>query len=696
LVTASSQIYVRDLSAHTTSLESVTWDGAVLLGGQNSTPTLSRNGRYLAFESTLQLDNRSDHDVNTWDVYLRDRGDGTTAATTAHVSHSDTPTFFPTLDSRSPSIAADGNFLAFQSNDFGLVPGDGNGTVDVFLYDRASTALTIVSRNDDNVQANSPSTGPSLSEHGGLVLFASAATNLVPVPFTDTSQLYLRNLRPNQAPVLQPVGPVDLVEAQPLHLNGQFSDDDSSTSWNATVDYGDGAGKQRLDLASDKTFVLDHVYAPGAYDLTVEVTDDAHATGSLAIHVAVTNVAPVVNLPSTLDLGFARTLDVSGTFRDPGSNETYSATVDYGDGAGPQTLALGPFSAPVGSFTLHHTYASAGTYNVAVAVSDGRGAPTTANLQIYLRPNQAPVLQPVGPVDLVEAQPLHLNGQFSDDDSSTSWNATVDYGDGAGKQRLDLASDKTFVLDHVYAPGAYDLTVEVTDDAHATGSLVIHVVVSNVAPSVSLLSTLDLAFSRTLDRFGTFVDPGSNETYAATVNYGDGTGTQPLALGPYSSPPNVGGSFTLHHTYASAGTYSVAVNVSDGRGDPTTATLVVKVGGYSYEFQDPVASSFIVGRNLPVKFTVRGPDGTPYFDPTVQVDVIDESGSVMNGPYVFGDQPSRAVTYSGDSYHVNVDTRDLVPGMYWLRVKFSSPTLTGEFTLGTTGTATGTKSRPVG
>ncbi|HEV8671466.1 MAG TPA: PKD domain-containing protein, partial [Candidatus Limnocylindria bacterium] len=289
-----------------------------------------------------------------------------------------------------------------------------------------------------------------------------------------------------------------------------------------------------------------------------------------------------------------------------------------------------------------------------------------------------------------------LNGQFSDDDSSTSWNATVDYGDGAGKQRLDLASDKTFVLDHVYAPGAYDLTVEVTDDAHATGSLVIHVVVSNVAPSVSLLSTLDLAFSRTLDRFGTFVDPGSNETYAATVNYGDGTGTQPLALGPYSSPPNVGGSFTLHHTYASAGTYSVAVNVSDGRGDPTTATLVVKVGGYSYEFQDPVASSFIVGRNLPVKFTVRGPDGTPYFDPTVQVDVIDESGSVMNGPYVFGDQPSRAVTYSGDSYHVNVDTRDLVPGMYWLRVKFSSPTLTGEFTLGTTGTATGTKSRPVG
>jgi hypothetical protein len=43
---------------------------------------------------------------------------------------------------------------------------------------------------------------------------------------------------------------------------------------------------------------------------------------------------------------------------------------------------------------------------------------------------------------------------------------------------------------------------------------------------------------------------------------------------------------------------------------------------------------------------------------------------------------------SGDSYHVNVDTRALAPGEYRLRVQFSSPTLTGEFTLSTAGSAT--------
>jgi hypothetical protein len=238
------------------------------------------------------------------------------------------------------------------------------------------------------------------------------------------------------------------------------------------------------------------------------------------------------------------------------------------------------------------------------------------------------------------------------------------------------------------------VTVEVTDDANATGSLVIHVVVSNVAPSVDLLSTMDLAFTKTLDTSGTFTDPGSTgETYTATVNYGDGTPTQALALGPYDASPLVGGSFTLHHSYAAAGTYTVVVTVSDSNGGSTTASMLVRVSGYTYEWLDPIADTFVVGRNLPVKFTVRGPDGAFVLDQSVVVDVIDANGNVVAGPYVFGDQPSRLVMWSSDSYHVNVDTKDLAPGMYWLRVTFSSPTLTGEFTLGTTGTAAATTSQ---
>jgi Tol biopolymer transport system component len=113
----------------------------------------------------------------------------------------------------------------------------------------------------------------------------------------------------------------------------------------------------------------------------------------------------------------------------------------------------------------------------------------------------------------------------------------------------------------------------------------------------------------------------------------------------------------------------------------------------TFEWLAPVSDTFSVGRNLPVKFTVHSLDGSAIFDTSVQADVVDSSGTVMAGPYSFGAQPSRAVTWSNDTYHVNVDTRDLTAGMYWLRVRFSSASLTAEFTLATNGTTSAVRSR---
>ena len=96
--------------------------------------------------------------------------------------------------------------------------------------------------------------------------------------------------------------------------------------------------------------------------------------------------------------------------------------------------------------------------------------------------------------------------------------------------------------------------------------------------------------------------------------------------------------------------------------------MVVKVGGYTYQWFDPVGPSFTVGRNLPVKFTVRGPDGSFVLDRTVTVDVVDASGTVVAGPYVFGDPAEPVSDRSSETYHVNVDTKDLPAGMYTLRV----------------------------
>ncbi|HUG04982.1 MAG TPA: PKD domain-containing protein [Candidatus Limnocylindria bacterium] len=380
----TSQIFVRDLEAGTTTLESVTTAGAVAPGKASTAPALSFDGRYVVFETMGQLDARDNDGAFTTDVYLRDRTLGTTvvaslSANTAAGAHS-----------QAASISADGRWVGFQSLDDKLVTGDTNGLVDVFVYDRTTEAITLVSLNDAGQQANAHSTSPSVSSDGQLVLFLSAASNLVTSPSSSGSQLYARDMRSNEAPVVTLGADENLDEGVALSRVASFADEDASTSWTATVDYGDGSGSAALALAADKSFTLEHLFVPGSYDVTVVVTDDAGASGSDSFHVTVTNVAPTVQLPSSVELTFDPTLRIGGTFSDPGPDGTFYATVDYGDGSGGRVLGLTDRS-----FTLDHVYNTAGTYSAVVTVTDGYGASGSATLEVTVRMYSFRWLEPV-------------------------------------------------------------------------------------------------------------------------------------------------------------------------------------------------------------------------------------------------------------------------------------------------------------
>ena len=60
-------------------------------------------------------------------------------------------------------------------------------------------------------------------------------------------------------------------------------------------------------------------------------------------------------------------------------------------------------------------------------------------------------------------------------------------------------------------------------------------------------------------RTGSFTDPSGDGPWTATVNYGDGTGTQPAGA---EWPIN----FTLSHTFANAGTFLTTVTVTNSAG----------------------------------------------------------------------------------------------------------------------------------
>ena len=75
-------------------------------------------------------------------------------------------------------ISGDGRFVVFITSQ-GIVPGDTNGTYDVFIRDRVALTTTRVSVGNGGVQANGASFYTAINGDGRFVAFAADATNLV-------------------------------------------------------------------------------------------------------------------------------------------------------------------------------------------------------------------------------------------------------------------------------------------------------------------------------------------------------------------------------------------------------------------------------------------------------------------------------------------------------------------------------------
>jgi Tol biopolymer transport system component len=97
--------------------------------------------------------------------------------------------------STGPSLDGDGRFVTFHSNAPDLVSGDRNHQRDVFVLDRRSGQIELVSRGFDGAGANGPSpadgSAPSMSRNGRRVAFSSRASNLVPDDRNGTDDVFV-------------------------------------------------------------------------------------------------------------------------------------------------------------------------------------------------------------------------------------------------------------------------------------------------------------------------------------------------------------------------------------------------------------------------------------------------------------------------------------------------------------------------
>jgi hypothetical protein len=126
-----------------------------------------------------------------------------------------------------------------------------------------------------------------------------------------------------------------------------------------------------------------------------------------------------------------------------------------------------------------------------------------------------------------------------------------------------------------------------------------------------------------------------------------------------------------------AGRHTVDVWAEDRVANLATAHRDFVADGFAW--QPPLGPGFsgTAGLPIPVRFTVATPEGAFAGDQSVLVDLVDASGQPVTPAIAFGADPARNVAIQDNQYRANLPTNGVVPGAYSVRVRFSSPSLTG-------------------
>ena len=190
----------------------------------------------------------------------------------------------------------------------------------------------------------------------------------------------------DQAPVANAGGPYVINEGDGVTLNaGASSDPDNDPltyRWDLNNDgqFDDATGAT-VDLSWSQLLALG-IGDDGVYTVAVQVSD-GELTDSATSTITVQNVAPTITAVSTSagDVGDAvpgQTVSLLAAYTDPGTLDTHTAVIDWGDGSTSEVNGSN------GTVAAAHSYAQGGVYSVAVAISDDDGGSDSATTDVFV------------------------------------------------------------------------------------------------------------------------------------------------------------------------------------------------------------------------------------------------------------------------------------------------------------------------
>ncbi len=313
-------------------------------------------------------------------------------------------------DSAGASISANGQYVTFWSQASNLVSGDTNdfcdmdkdgiaeeNCPDIFVVDRSTGEIRRVSMNADYEQGNSASLAPMISADGRFISYHAFASNLIPNDdnnncnedelFGDNcSDIFVFNnhliqrefpitVNPtNDVPIVTIIQPQPVAyEGDQVLYTGSVYDPDPGDSQTTSWDFGDG-GTSSAITDTQHVFLDD-----GDYIVKYSAVDLADAVGFTQVNQKINNVPPYVDVGDGLYLQVGEAITRTGSVQDPGL-DTFSGTVDYGDGKGSYDLDIQNDR----TFTLNFEYNQPGIYRVRVIIQDDDGGIGIDTLRVFV------------------------------------------------------------------------------------------------------------------------------------------------------------------------------------------------------------------------------------------------------------------------------------------------------------------------
>lgn len=300
----------------------------------------------------------------------------------------------------------------------------------------------------------------------------------------------------NNRPVANAGGPYSGQEGSPMTFDGSGSSDPDGDYLMFRWDFdNDGLWDTGWSSSPHAT----HIYSDDYAGNVVLQVRDLHTAGALLdgaiTSVIVTNVAPTVDggPDQTADEGYM--IIFSGSFTDPGTNDTHTIEWDFGDA----TIVTG-------TLTPSHAYGDNGVYTVTLTVTDDDGGVGTDTLTVTVY-NVAPTAtvsmnQPNHQFILPIVHTLTFDGSFTDPGWLDTHTATWNFGDGTivpgtvTEENIEPDATGTTTADHVYSePGTYTVTLTITDDDGGVGTHTIQVTVVGAQEAVQITNDYIQALS---------------------------------------------------------------------------------------------------------------------------------------------------------------------------------------------------------